>query len=153
MLLCSVQLCTYLTAVNYFQWLYTTFDGYILLTTFGGYILVLTAMYYFWQLYTTFDAINYFYLYLTAILWELRTFLIPKICELKASLEFNINLLTLIQFCFLYRSVVTLTNFNWPFWRCCFIRNTQMLKMWNLLHLTLQMVHKTSKSTMYRNEG
>ena len=60
---------------------------------------------------------------------------IPRICGLKASFEFNINLLTLIRFWFFRSLMITSINFDWSFWKCCFIKNTQMLKMWNLLLL------------------
>ena len=60
---------------------------------------------------------------------------IPRICGLKARLEFNISLLTLIRFWFFRSLMITSINFDWSFWKCCFIRNTEMLKMWNLLLL------------------
>ena len=58
MFVCSVWLCTFLTAANYFRRLYTTFGSYILLlmaiyyfcrlyTNFGGYIVLSVAIYYF----------------------------------------------------------------------------------------------------------
>ena len=119
-------------AIYYFRQLYTTFGGHVLLsTTFGGYILLLTAIQYFRRLNTTFsftfcnfETIQYF----------------PAICGLKTGLEFNINLLALIQFWFFCSSMASSINFNSLFWKCCFIRNTQMLKMWHFLHFALQMV-------------
>ena len=109
-----------MTALCYFRRSYTTFDGYILLlaaiyyfrrlyTTFDGYIPHSTAIYYFRRLYTTFSF---------TLLYFARIQVFPEIsflCELNARLEFNINLLALIEF---------------SFWKRCFIRNTE-LKMWN----------------------
>ena len=71
MFVCSVRLCTFLTAANYFRRLYTTFGSYILLlmaiyyfyrlyTNFGGYIVLSVAIYYFQRLYATFHAIHLF---------------------------------------------------------------------------------------------
>ena len=37
---------------------------------------------------------------------------ISRVCGLKASLEFSINLLALIQFCFYCSSMVSSINFN-----------------------------------------
>ena len=98
----------FLTAINYFRRLYTTFDGYILL---------LTAIYHIRRLYITFDG----YILLLALRYcdfaRIEVFpAISFLCELNTRLELNINLLALIQF---------------SFWKRCFIRNTQMLKMWN----------------------
>ena len=44
-------------------------------------------------------------------------------------------MLTLIRFWFFCSLMITSINFDWSFWKYCFIRNTQMLKMWNLLLL------------------
>ena len=111
------------------------------------------AIYYFRRLYVSFDG----YILLLALancdFIRIQDFLaISRICGLKARLEFNINLLTLIQFCFFCSSVVTSINFNVPFWKCCFIRNTQMLKIWKFLHLTLQMVRKANKEANNAHE-
>ena len=120
-------------AIYYFKLLYTTH---------GGYILHSTTSYYFRRLYITFDG----YILLSALpdcdFVRIQDFLaISRICGLKANLEFNINFLALIQFCFFCSSMVFSINFNVPFWKCYFIRNNQMLKMWNFLHFPLQMVH------------
>ena len=117
----------FLTTINYFRRLYTTFDGHILLQTatyclqrphitLDGYILLTAAIYYFRRLYITFDG----YILLSALpdcdFVRIQDFLaIFCICRLKASLEFNINLLALIQFCFFCSSMVFSINFNVPF--------------------------------------
>ena len=132
-----------LTTINYFWRLYTTFGRHILLltaiyyfwrayTTFNGYILLLTAIYYIRQLHITFDG----YILLLALLYcdfaITQVFpVISFICGLNIKIEFNINFLALIQFCFFCSSTVSPVNFNLPFWKRCFIRNTQMIKMWN----------------------
>ena len=129
--------------MKHFWRLYTTFGGHILLstaiyyfwrlyTTFDGYILLLTAIYYIRWLYITFGS----YILLLALLYcdFARMLVFPAIsfiCGLNTRLEFNINLLALIQFYFFCSSVVSHVNFNLPFWKRCFIRSTQMLKMWN----------------------
>ena len=80
----------FLATINYFRRLYTTFGGYILLSTaFGGYTLLLTAIHYFRRLNTTFS-------FTFCNFERIQDF--PAICALKAGLEFNINLLALIQF-------------------------------------------------------
>ena len=133
----------FLTSISYFWRLYTTFGGHILLatviyyfwrpyTTFDGYILLLTAIYHIRGLYITFDG----YILLLALRYcdfaRIQVFpAISFLCELKTRLEFNINLLALIQFSFFCNSMVSPVNFSLPFWKRCFIRNTQMLKMWN----------------------
>ena len=113
-------------AIYYFRLLYTTFDGYILFLrlyiTFDGYILLLALPYWDFTWIVAFSAICY-------------------ICGSKARFE-NINLLSLIQFCFFFSSMVSSIYLNLLFWKCCFIKNTQMLKMWNFLRLALQMVNK-----------
>ena len=125
-----------MTAIYYFRRPYTTFDGYILLwrlyTTFDGYILLLTAIYYIRWLYITFGS----YILLLALLYcdFARMLVFPAIsfiCGLNTRLEFNINLLALIQFCFFCSSTDSPVNFNLPFWKRWFFRNTQMLKMWS----------------------
>ena len=132
------------TAIYYLRRSYTTLDGYILLTT---------AMYYFRRLSSTFDG----YILLLDLpdcdFARIQDFItISRTYGLKARLDFNINLLALIQFCFFCSSVVSSIDFNVPFWKFCFVRNTQMLKMWNFVQLALQMVHKTtSKLTVYVN--
>ena len=133
----------FLTTINYFWWQYTSFGGHIplstaiyyfwrLYTTFGGYMLLLTAIYYIRRLYITFDV----YILLLALPYcdfvRIQVFpAISFICWLNTRLEFKSNLLALIQFCFFCSSVVSHVNFNLPFWKRCFIRITQMLKMWN----------------------
>ena len=124
--------------MSYFRRLHTTHSSYILL---------LTTIYYYRQPYITFNG----YILLLALpdcdFARIQYFLVTsRIFEWKARLEFNVNLLALIQFCFFCSSMVSSINFNIPFWKCCFIRNTQMLKMWNFLHLTLQMVRKASNT-------
>ena len=114
----------FLTTINYFRRPYTTFDGYILL---------LTAIYHIRRLYNTFDG----YILLLALSYcnFARIQVFPAICflcGLNTRLEFNINLLALIQFSFFCNSMVSPVKFNLLFWKRCFIRNTQMLKMWNL---------------------
>ena len=119
------------TAIYYYRRPYTTFNGSILL---------LAAIYYSWRLYTTVDgyiphwtAIYYFRRLYTTFSFMLMISQFPAIsflCGLNTRLEFNINLLALILFSFFYNSVVSPVNFNLPFWKCCFTRNTQMLKIW-----------------------
>ena len=133
-----------LTTINYFWRLYTTFSGHTLLSiAFGGYIILLTATYYLRRLHTTFDG------YVLLLAWHDCDFAriqdfpaISRICGLKGRLEFNNNLLVLVQFHFFCSLMFSSINFNLPFWKCCFIKNTQMLKMWNFLDLALQMVCK-----------
>ena len=129
--------------ISYFWQLYTTFGGHILLstaiycfwrpnTTFDGYILLLAAICHIRRLYITFDG----YMLLLALPYRdfarIQVFAaIFFLCVLNTRLEFNINLLSLIQFSFFCNSVVSPVNFSLPFWKRCFIRNTQTLKMWN----------------------
>ena len=132
-----------MTSINYFWRLYITFGGHILrltaiyyfwgsYTTFDGYILLLTAIYHIRRLYVTLDG----YILLLALRYcdfaRIQVFpAISFLCELNTRLEFNINLLALIQFSFFCNSMVSPVNFSLPFWKRCFIRNTQTLKMWN----------------------
>ena len=120
----------FLTTINYFWRLYTTFGGHILLST---------AIYYFWRLYTTFDGYIIFdgYILLLALRYcnfaRIQVFpAISFLCGLNTTLEFNINLLFLIQFGFFCNSTVSPVNFNLRFWKHCFIRNTKILKMLNI---------------------
>ena len=133
-----------MTAIYYFRRPYTTFDGYILLlaaiyyfrrlyTIFGGYIPHSTAIYYFPRLYTTFSALRY------CNFARIQVFpAVSFLCGLNTWLEFNINLLALTQFSFFCNSMVSPVNFNLPFWKRCFIRNTQMLKMWDFRPLKIR---------------
>ena len=112
-----------MTVIYYFWWPYTTFDGHILL---------LAAISHIWRLCITFDG----YIQLLALRYcnfaRIQVFpAISFLCGLNTRLEFNINLSALIQFSFFCNSVVSPVNFNLPFWKRCFIRNSQMLKMWN----------------------
>ena len=139
-----------MTTVNYF-------DSYILLTatmsyfrwlhtTYGGYMLLSTVIYYFRRLYTTFDGYQLLLALPDTDFVRMQDFLaIYRTYQLEARLEFSINLLTLTEFCFFCSSMVSSFFFSVPFWKCCFIGNTQMLKMWNLLQFGLQMVRKASK--------
>ena len=82
---------------------YTTLDGYILLTA---------AIYYFRRLYITFDG----YILLLALPYcdFARILVFPPIffiCGLNTRLEFNINLLALIQFYSFCSSMVSPVNF------------------------------------------
>ena len=112
-----------LTAVYYFWRSYTTFDSYILL---------LTAIYHIRRLHITFDgcilllALRYCD-FARILIFHVLSFL----CKSNSRLKFNINLLALIQFSFFCNSMVSPVNFSLPFWKRCFIRNTQTLKMWN----------------------
>ena len=96
-----------MAAIYYFRRLYTTYGGYILLSA---------AVYYFRRLYITFDG----YILLLALpdcdLVRIQDFItISRTYGLKARLDFNINLLALIQFCFFCSSMVSSINFNAPF--------------------------------------
>ena len=87
-----------MAAIYYFRRLYTTYGGYILLSA---------AVYYFPWLYITFDG----YILLLALpdcdFVRIQDFItISCTYGLKAKLDFNINLLALIQFSFLTVSVV-----------------------------------------------
>ena len=132
-----------MTIINYFWRLYTTFGGHILLstaiyyfwspyTTSDGYVLLLTAIYYIRRLYVTFDS----FILLLALPYcdfaRIQVFpAISFIFRLNTRLEFNVNLLALIQFCFFYSSMESPVSFNLPFWKRCFIRNTEIAKMWH----------------------
>ena len=113
-------------AIYYFWQPYTTFDGFILL---------LTTIYHIRRLYIAFDSYRLFLLLLPLGYCDFaRIQVFPAIsflCGLNTRLEFNINLLALIQFSFFCNSMVSPVKFNLLFWKRCFIRNTQMLKMWN----------------------
>ena len=122
-----------MTAIYYFRRPYTTFDGYILL---------LTAIYHIRRLYITFDG----YILLLALrccnFARIRVFpAICFLCGLNTRLGFNINLLALIQPSVFCNSMVSPVNFNLPFWKGCFIRNTQMLKVWNFQALKKKDLH------------
>ena len=126
-----------MTAIYYLRQPYTTLDGYMLLAT---------SICYFRRLYTTFNG----YILLLALpdsdFARIQDFLaIYRTYELKTGLEFSINLLAIVQFYLFCSSMVSSIIFSVPFWKCCFIRNTQMLKLWNLLQLALQMVRKANK--------
>ena len=87
-----------------------------LYNTYGGYMVLSTAIYYFRQLYITFDG----YILLLALpdcdFVRIQDFItISRTYGLKARLDFNINLLVLIQFCFFCSSMVSSINFNVPF--------------------------------------
>ena len=86
---------------------YTTLDSYIVLTA---------VIYYFRRLYITFDR----YILILALpacdFVRIQDFItISRTYGLKARLDFNINLLALIQFCFFCSSMVSSINFNAPF--------------------------------------
>ena len=96
-----------MAAIYYFRRLYTTYGGYILLST---------AIYNFRQLYITFNG----YILLLALpdcdFIRMQDFItISCTYGLKARLDFNINLLALISFCFFCSSMVSSINFNAPF--------------------------------------
>ena len=102
-----------MAALYYFRRLYTTYSGYILLST---------AIYYFRPLYITFDG----YILLLALpecdsvgVQDLIT--ISRTYGLKARLDFDINLLALIQFCFFCSSMVSSIDFNVLFLKLCFV--------------------------------
>ena len=150
MFVCSVWLCTFLTAANYFRRLYTTFGSYILLlmaiyyfcrlyTNFGGYIVLSVAIYYF-QSYMLLSTLYTYFSFIWLCFIRIQDLpAITRICGLKTRFKFNISLLVLIQFCFFCSAIAFSINFNSPFWKC---RNTQMLKVRNFVHLALQMVCK-----------
>ena len=98
-----------------------------------------TAIYNLRRVYTTFER----YILLSTVMYYFLV--ISRTYGLKARLKFNMSLLALIQSCFFWSSIVSFINFNVRFWKCCFIKNDQMLKMWNFLQFALQMVCKTSK--------
>ena len=101
-------------------------------TTFDSYILLLTAIYHIRRLYITFDGCILLLPLRYCDFAKIQVFpTISFLCELNTRLELNINLLALIQFSFFCNSMVSPVNFSLPFWKRCFIRNTQTLKMWN----------------------
>ena len=84
-----------------------------LYTAFGGYILLSTAIYYFRQLCITFDGCILLLALPDCDLVRIQYFpAISLICGLKARLEFNINLLVLIQFRFFCSSMVFSIHFK-----------------------------------------
>ena len=96
-----------MAAIYYFRWLYTTYGGYIPLST---------AIYHPRRLYITFDG----YLLLLALpdcdFVRIQDFItISRTYGLKARLDFNINLLALIQFCFFCSSMRSSINIDAPF--------------------------------------
>ena len=96
-----------MVVIYYFRRLYTTY---------GGYVLLLTIIYYFRRLYITFDG----YILLLALpdcdFVRIRDFItIARTYSLKARLDFNINLITLIQFYYFCSSMVSSVNFKVPF--------------------------------------
>ena len=138
---CSVPLWTFfdhykllLTAMYYFRRLYPTYGCYMLLSL---------AICYFRRLCTTLDGYILFSVLQDSGFVRIQdSFAISRTYELKTRLEVKINLSAFHFFC---SSMVSSTIFNVPFWKRCFIRNNQMLKMWNFLHLVLQMVRKANK--------
>ena len=79
-------------------------------------MLLSTAIYYFRQLYTNFNG----YILLLALpdsdFLRIEDFLaIYRAYELKTRMEFSINLLAIIQFCFFYSSMVSSMIFSVPF--------------------------------------
>ena len=100
--------------------------------TFDSYILLLTAIYHIRRLYITFDGCILLLPLRYCDFAKIQVFpTISFLCELNTRLELNINLLALIQSSFFCNSMVSPVNFSLPFWKRCFIRNTQTLKMWN----------------------
>ena len=91
-----------MAAIYYFRRLYTTYGGYILLSA---------AIYYFRRLYITFGG----YILLLALpdcdFVRIQDFItISRLYGLKARLDFNINLLALIQFSFFCNSMLPFKN-------------------------------------------
>ena len=81
-----------MAAIYYFRRLYTTYGGYILLST---------AIYYFRRLYITFDGYILHLALPDCDFVRIQDFFtISHTYGLKARHDFNINLLALIQFCF-----------------------------------------------------
>ena len=119
-------------AMYHLRWSYTTLDGNILLTV---------AICYFRPLYTTFSF---------TWLWFCKN---PRLsCDflhlwikMWAWIQDQFVSLNTLLLCFGFAMVSSII-FDVHFWKCCFIRNTQMLKMRNFLHLPLQMFHKANKS-------
>ena len=136
------QLCT--IAMYYLRWSYTTLDGNILLSA---------VVYYFRRLYIIFDS---YILLLTLPDYDfvrMQDFIaISHTYGLKLRLDFNINILVLKRFCFFCSSTVSSINFNASFGKFCFIRNTQMLEMWNFVHLRYKwFARQASKPAKYIN--
>ena len=107
----------FLTTINYFQRLYTTYRGRILLSTpiyyFCDYVLLLTAIDYFRWLYFTFHGQILPLALPDCDFIRIQDFpAISSICGLKARLEFSINFLALIQFCVFCSSIISSINFN-----------------------------------------
>ena len=92
----------FMAAIYYFRRLYTTYGGYILLSV---------AAYYFRRIYVTFDG----YMLLLALpdcdFVRIQYFItISRTYGLQARLDFNINLLALIQFFFFCSSMLPFKN-------------------------------------------
>ena len=113
MFVCSVGLCTFSDhyqvfsmALYYFRWLYTTFDGFILLPM---------AIYYF-RRYTLLLALR--------DCDFVRTQNSPRyFWWLKGRIEVNIDLLTLILYRIFCTSMFFSKHFNSFAWKCCLIEN------------------------------
>ena len=135
---CSVPLGTFfdhykllLTAMYYFRRLYPTYGCYMLLSL---------AICYFRRLCTTLDGYILFLVLPDSGFVRIQDSLaISRTDELKTRLEFKINLSAFYCLC---SSMVSSIIFNVRFWKRFFIRNNQMLKMWNFLHLALKIVRK-----------
>ena len=111
----------FLTTINYFGQLYTIY---------GSHILLQTAIYYFRRLYIIFHGYIRLLDLLDCDFVRIQDFItISRTYVLKARLDFNISLSALMQFCFFCSSMVSSINFKAPFYKFCFIRNTQMLEM------------------------
>ena len=95
-----------MVAIYYFRRLYTTYGGYILLSA---------AIYYFRRLYVTFDGYTILALPNCDFIRIQDFITISRTYGLKARLDFNINLLALIQFCFFCSLMVSFINLNAPF--------------------------------------
>ena len=114
MFVCSVWLkkifdnCKLFSTAIYYLWgPYTTLDSYILLPA---------AIYYFGWLYVTFDGCILLLALLDCDFIRIQDFITnSRTYGLKARLDFSINLLALIQFCFFCSSMVSSINFNAPF--------------------------------------
>ena len=123
-----------LMAIYYLRRPYTTLDGYILLAA---------AICYFRRLYTTFDGYTLLFALPDSDFVRIQDFLaIYHTYELKTRVVFSINLLAIIHF--FCSSMVSSVIFSVSFWKCCFIRNSQMLQMSNLLQLALQMAREAN---------
>ena len=96
-----------MTVIYYFGRLYTTYGGYMLLSA---------AIYYFRRLYITFGGYILHLALPDCDFVRIQDFIaIYRTYGLNARLDFNINLLGLIQFWFFYSSMVSSINFNAPF--------------------------------------